>query len=463
MAKSSLERAPAITGKGEKYALEIRAVGLVINAQHQDTVWHKIQAQGDNFSSILSSDPKEYGRSPDERAIFSNVATGAAFRYAAGEAIHHWPVPVIISGPPISKTTPYKTVFEIASGQQNASLGLTEFLWVSDHNTNSSAPSLRELFAFFDKHPDVPSVLILSQDGMQIRWLADTPGMPKDPPGAFIPPVPDSMGGMLVTRSDRVDQFVRPYAVDVPGDIDKRKTQYDVVKLWNFYWKKDEQFQDERDAAVGGGYSGAYTMNTDWWISKLPDLWKEIENKGPGNFTPTEFLPVRWTKWQVKEFDEAPLLGYLHRPIEIKLTDDHGKQLKRTQQVAALQKGWKDAMARLPIDTKLSRVFYDTTLSRDWVIPITQALHDNAEGIDLGDVKEGYDIGRRIGNTGVSSALVQVCLATMASYEDGGASATINLMDNGTASIVMVSPPDDASKMNNKQHRGSDPFKYLSP
>jgi hypothetical protein len=203
-------------------------------------------------------------------------------------------------------------------------------------------------------------------------------------------------------------------------------------------------------------------MKTDWWISKLPELWSQIENKGPGDFKPSPFLPVRWANWQIEEFDEAPLLGYLHRPVEIKLTDDNGKELKRTQQVAALLAGWKKAMATLPTGTKPSRVFYDTTSSRDWVIPITQALHDNAEGIDIGDVKEGYDIGRRIGNTGVSSALVQICLATMAGYEDGGASATINLMDDGTASIVMVSPPVEASKANNRQHRGPDPFMYQS-
>ncbi|CAB3796480.1 hypothetical protein LMG28688_04314 [Paraburkholderia caffeinitolerans] len=456
------EKARVLSGTGPQYALEIRAIGLAVTGRHQDTVWKQIEAKGDNYSSILSDDPKRYGENPDERKIFSKIATGAAFRYVAGEAVDHWPVPVIMLGPPKGKDSPYRAAFEIASARQNAGLGVTEFLWLDDHNTSSAAPALTELFDFFDKHPDVPAALIVSQDGMQYRWGLDTPGMPKDRRGSFIPPVPDSMGGLLVARTDRVDRLVRPYAVPVPGDIDKTKTQYDIIKLWNFYWAEDDKYQDEVDKAAGRIY-GTSTMKTDWWISKLPELWKQIDNKGPGEFRPSPFLPVRWANWQLEEFDEAPLLGYLHRPVDIKLTDDQGKPLKRADQVKALQSGWADAMATLPAGAKPARVFYDTTLNREWTIPLTQALHGNAQGIDIGEVKEGYDIGRRIGNTGVSSALVQLCLATIANYQEGGASATVNLMDNGTASIVMVSPPDEASKAGNAEHRGADPFKYRSP
>ncbi|GAB2899861.1 DUF2875 family protein [Paraburkholderia jirisanensis] len=456
------EKARVLSATGRQYALEIRAVGLAVTGRHQDTVWKQIEAKGDNYSTILSDDPKRYGGTPDERKIFSQIATGAAFRYAAGEAVDHWPVPVIILGPPKGKDSPYRAAFELADAQQNAGLGFTEFLWLDDQNTDSAAPAISELFDFFDKHPDVPAALIVTQDGMQYRWGLNTPGMPKDPPGAFIPPVPDSMGGLLVARTDRVDRFVRPFAVPVPGDIDKTKTQYDVVKLWNFYWQKTDQFQDETVKAAGALH-GITTIKTDWWITKLPELWKQVSNKGPGNFKPSPFLPVRWANWQVEEFDEAPLLGYLHRPVDIKLTGGDGKQLKQTEQAKALQAGWKEAMDTLPTGAKPARVFYDTTLNREWAIPLTQALHGNAEGIDIGGVKEGYDIGRRIGNTGVSSALVQICLATIANYEEGGASATVNLMDNGTASIVMVSPPDEASKANNVTHRGANPFRYRSP
>jgi hypothetical protein len=339
-------------------------------------------------------------------------------------------------------------------------LGVTEFLWLDDHNTTSAAPAITQLFEFFDKHPDVPAALILTQDGMQYRWGV-TPGTPPEPRGPVVPPIPDSMGGLLVARTDRVDQFVRPFAVEVPGDIDKTKTQYDVIKLWNFYWDKDQQFAN--NALQTEGDYGPGTMKADWWTAQLPGLWKQISNKGPGEFKPSPYLPVRWTDWQLEQFDAAPRLGYLHRPVQVKLTDDHGQPLERGKQVARLQEGWKQALGTLPDGTRPERVFYDTTLDRQWVIPLTQALHGNAQGIDIGDVKQGYDIGRRIGNTGVSSALVQLCLATIAGYEDGRASATVNLIDKGEASIVMVSPPDAASKAVNEKNRGPNPFRYGSP
>ncbi|KVP28380.1 hypothetical protein WJ86_04790 [Burkholderia multivorans] len=450
-----------LAATGQKYALEIRGIGLAVAGRRQEGIWEQIEEKKDNYSTILSDDPKRYGENPDERKIFSTLASGSAFKYAASEAVDHWPLPVIILGPPKGPIGKYRSAFEIADARQNAGLGVTLFLRIDDKNTSSAAPALSQLFEFFDQHPDVPAVLVMTQDGMQYRWAAKTPGTPSDPPGAFIPPVPDSMATLLVSRTDRVDQLVRPYAVNVPGDIDKDKTQYDVVKLWNYYWKEDDIFQDEFNNNPNNG-TGVATMTTDWWVSKLPELWKETTNKGPGEFKPSPYLPVRWTNWQIEEFDEAPLLGYLHRPVTVKLTDSEGKPMRRAEQAQALQEGWKQAMATLPDGAKPTRVFYDTSSDRAWAIPLSQALHGNAEGIDLSEVKEGYDIGRRIGNTGVSSALVQVCLATIGSYRAGGASATVNLMDNGTASIVMVSPPNDASKAANLKHRGPDPLKYRS-
>jgi hypothetical protein len=53
------------------------------------------------------------------------------------------------------------------------------------------------------------------------------------------------------------------------------------------------------------------------------------------------YIPVRWTHWQLKQFDAAPLLGYLHRPVNVRLTDDKDRPLKTAHQAAALKAGWK--------------------------------------------------------------------------------------------------------------------------
>ncbi|NBD03179.1 DUF2875 domain-containing protein, partial [Burkholderia thailandensis] len=100
------------------------------------------------------------------------------------------------------------------------------------------------------------------------------------------------------------------------------------------------------------------------------------------------------------------------------------------------------AVDTLPTGETPKRIFYDTTGDRAWVAPINQALAQSGPSApSLDDVKEGYDIGRRIGNTGISSPLVQIGLGLIASYNEGGASATIHRRPNGTATIVMVSPP----------------------
>ena len=114
----------------------------------------------------------------------------------------------------------------------------------------------------------------------------------------------------------------------------------------------------------------------------------------------------------------------------------------------------------MPEATEPKRVFYDTTGNKQWVIPLNQALMQmGASAPHPDEVKEGYDIGARIGNTGTSSPMVQIGLGLIASYHQGGVSATVNRRPNGMASIIMVSPPDETTKATwAKNHAGKSPF-----
>ncbi|MGS0539199.1 type VI lipase adapter Tla3 domain-containing protein [Xanthomonas oryzae pv. oryzicola] len=449
-----------LAGEGERYVLEVRGLGLAVGDYYQ-TVWQAIREDDDAFKSVLPQDPKYYD--PNTRIGDATIAASTSFGDAAKEAVERWPLPVIIIGPPKTIDDDSSMADAIAYKRQAASLGLTLFLWQEDDNTASAQATLEKLFRFFDEHPDVPEVLLVTQDGEGPRYRWKSPGMPdKRPEAPHVPLLPDSMTALLVARSDRVDRLVHPYAVDVDDGINKDDTQYDIIKLWNFFWEKrdvfDEKYEEAFKAKGVEFPDGPGVPKADWWIAQLPELWKQISNKGPGEFKPSPYLPVRWARWQVQQFDESPLLGYLHRPVHVPLTDEQGKPLKRAGQVEALRKGWAQAVSALPEDAKPTRVFYDTSLDREWVIPLTQALHGNAEGIELDDKHQGYDIGRRLGNTGVSSALVQIGLAIQAGYEDDRTSATVNLTPDGYTGIVMVSPPDAASKGINTKHRGKNPF-----
>lgn len=189
--------------------------------------------------------------------------------------------------------------------------------------------------------------------------------------------------------------------------------------------------------------------------------------------TPARFLPTLFDRLS----DEAPHQAVEGSAQRLYSLADYTASLVRdletlvnTRQPAlqanAVQAAWLQALNTLPKGQKPARVFYDSTDNTAGEIALTNALHAlnvDGHGLELGNVEEGYDIGRRLGNTGVSSALVQINLATMASYQQGGASAVVYSGKDGSVTVQMVSPPNEERKARNHKNRGNDPFKYGAP
>ncbi|WP_085679318.1 MULTISPECIES: DUF2875 family protein [unclassified Pseudomonas] len=450
------------------YALEIRGVGLGIYKDGQSEIWQFIKKKNDNFASIYPQNAKDYNPSLTDRKSSRDIKVRIAFKSSAGQAVAYWPIPVFALGPPAPYENGFRAAGLINSGRNAATLGVTQFLWQDDESTTHAQGMIDRLFTFFDDNPKVPQALIASRDGDMTRDLFRKPGTPGLQYGHVVPTIYESATGLLVTRSDRVDRYIRPFVTHDAEDNQNKNS--DLGKLWAFYWDRDRAFIDwyeTAEHAKGVKFSLAPgTMSTAYWQSQLPTLWKTISNRGPGHFEPSPWLPVRWAEHQLKEFDAAPVLGYLHRPIKVSMQDEHGKRLKPTLQAKALQAGWLKALDTLPDGQKPLRVFYDTTDNTEAEIALTNALHGlntDGQGLDVGNVDEGYDIGRRLGNTGVSSALVEINLATIASYLDGGASAVVYAGSDGSLTVQMISPPDEARKAKNQQNRGADPFEYGLP
>ena len=119
----------------------------------------------------------------------------------------------------------------IADARQQASLGVTLFLWQEDSNAGDGAAMIGKLFEFFDAHPDVPAALVFSSDGTTERSGMGAPGHGvRSPAGHIIPAMPDSLSAVLVSRSDRVDKLIRPFAVEQSASINKTTTEYDITK-----------------------------------------------------------------------------------------------------------------------------------------------------------------------------------------------------------------------------------------
>ncbi|WP_080268105.1 type VI lipase adapter Tla3 domain-containing protein [Pseudomonas tremae] len=450
------------------YSLEIRGVGIAVNDWHQSSVWREVVAKNNNLVSIYPSSPKEYDSGLSSRELTRSINTRVAFQHSAGESVAYWPIPTFAIAPP-KQPSDTGAAENIMSGRNAATLGVTLVLWQEAENTTHAQEMLESLFLFFDNNPKVPEALIVSEDGDVTRnslRVAGTPGLQKN--AQVVPTIFESMTGLLVTRSDRVDRYIRHYATSETESNQNKNT--DMGKLWAFYWNRDdaftEQYENEQSAKGVVIPKSPGTMSTAYWQSQLPTLWKTISNRGLGNFEPSPWLPIRWGQHQVKEFDAAPVLGYLHRPIKASMQDENGKRLKPALQAKALQAAWVQALDTLPEGQKPVRVFYDSTNNPEAEIALNNALHDlnkDGHGLELGNVEEGYDIGRRLGNTGVSGALVEINLATIASYKEGGVSAVVYAGTDGSLTVQMVRPPDEARKAKNSQNRGADPFTFGSP
>lgn len=441
---------------GAQYVLEVRGLGSFVGNHGNTEIWMMFDLINNAHQSILSNKPEDYPWDINSKFGDFSIANAVAFRDAAKHALERWPIPVLSWGPPKHPLSDSRAADNISAVRQGASLGIHLLLWEEDADTDDGVSLIQRLFAFFDKNPDAPGVIVLSADGDIAREAQGEPGRQLLKNGYYAPDMPDSVVAMWVTRTDRVDKFIRPFVVKQPEGINKTHTQYDIIKLWNYYWKKNDAPDDDSFGAYykrtyqgprSALFAPPFTMSSAWWHQQLPTLWQQITNTGPGDFKPSPYLPIRWTDWQLKQFDAAPVVGYLHRPIDIKLTDEHGKPLDRLARRTLLQKGWQQALATLPEGERPKRIFYDTTLGNSkWAGQLNQALQQiDPDAPDLLDDDEGYNLGVRIGNMGVSAPGMQLALGIIAGYHFGGPSATVHLRPNGDA-MMMVSPMGKASK-----------------
>lgn len=436
-------------GRHTRFALEVRGVGLALHRLRQGRLWEAIDKRNDAFQSVLSQDPKDYEWSDRGRSQDYDKREADAFESTLNGWVERWPIPVLVAGP-VSLDAPAE---RISSVRQNGGMAIHLFTVLDQRAGEGSDQLLTQLFDFFDRHPQLPAAVLLSGDSQELRATQIRNGH-------FVPSIPDSIVALLVTRSDRVDRDIRPYVVDVPYDINMLDTQYDVIQLWNDYWDATTLYRKQPDSYP--------FMSWQFWHEHQQKLIARIDpngNQGPllafwkrkTGFKPSAWVPVRWTEWQLREYDNAPLLGHLHRPVEVPLDAPAGPQGDRTR-AAAMAEGWKRALATLPEGSAPRRLFYDTAGEGRRLIPLALAMGAEAtpNPLAIDDPANSYDLTRRVADTGVSSPFVQLALALMRSYHQGGPSATVNLREDARASIIMVSPPSEAQKAANP--RQPDPF-----
>lgn len=442
-AAASRDAAAAGALRDPRFTLEIRRFGVTVDKFRQRAILLRLDEAGLK-GALLSDDPKEYPYTASDRSFAGRQRENNVFGYTLRNWTDYWPIPVIVAGPPrdASDQLADRMATHIGDADNGAGIGNPLYIRLDEIHTEHGDDVVDKLFEFFEQHPDLPAAVVLVEDGLQTRSYMRTPGADRTlqhSTGYFVPKQPDSFVALLVTRKDRVDRIIRPYVVDAPEAIDSTKTQYDVIKLWNYFWAQQRAYPKPQ--------SNVSEMPWDYWQSKLAEFWKTTPLKAPAGFKPDPWVPVPWTTWQMKEYDDSPVLAYLHQPVRIDLSDGHGELLKKGERLDKLRDGWQQALNTLSADDQPRRMFYDTGASTNNLALLVQALHDNPQHIDLDDPKDAFDMQRRIGgDTGTSSTWVQIALALMMGYSDGKTSALINLRDPMHATIIMLTPPDGGSR-----------------
>ena len=463
--QKALEEQARLAQQRHQFALEVRGLGIALDRFRQTRILDALAKAPSPYHSIMPQDPDAYPTARTEKSRQFHKRRGDTWRYALRNFVERWPIPVILVAPARSAnpqvTSPL--IEDIAGLNMDAGLGITLYTVLETHNTDRAEEVIERLFNWFDMHPEMPAAVVQVTDSVVFRSYhrpKGTPSLVRD--GKEVPWLFDANVSLLVTRTDRVDAQIRPYAYEAPYQMHKEDgTGYDnvhipTIKLWKHYFNKGE---------------GGHQQGVDAWHERLK-TFIATQNADEGDpcadapswdkskgFKPNVWVPVRWVKWQLEEYDESPLLGYLHRPVTVKFHNDQGKPLSESAKAKAMVEGWQAAMATLPKDTEgteIQRVFYDTGPDTKRVIPLSRALSDTNSELDPLDAKTGYNITQRIGNIGTTSPWASIGLALMKSYHAGGASVVADLRHDDSATLVMVRPPSEAQKKANK--RQPDPF-----
>ena len=236
-----------------------------------------------------------------------------------------------------------------------------------------------------------------------------------------------------------------------------------------------------------------YLLQPNGWISPpRPDirgtgaisfLDREFnaKHRPPLDWKPTPWFPVPWSKLQLEQFDQMATLGYIHRPVFVKTTDEHGKPLARSEaRQKALHEGLQQALRTLPEAERPkapARVIAATNNQTEQLVALEGMLHQYAaQGgpeIDSGKLDQFINIDRRLGNTGAATLFMEMAIGVMGSYRAGGPSLAVNLRDPHEATFIFISPPSEEKRKAQNKSRGDvfrpvksmavDPANYAVP
>ena len=409
-------RAPTTSPRLEN--LDVLSIGMSLDVFRQGQIWQALdeqsakQVEALHVGSILPTDPKKYPVTADDKDIAYEKREIDALELGLRDFMEKWPIPTItvVQGwNPESlnlRFTPEETK-ETLSLMVNDMRGPAGLHWHRIRNIengiicNDTPEGLVEnLFKLFERHPDLPAVLVYANEGFSVSFSLSAKGTPLI--GGSGPRKPgeltDTMVALIVGRPERVE-WLRYYA----------------------------QYAKVNDNKIDPEFRG-------WG-------WR----KPPVEFQPSEFIPQPWTQRAFEQWDAMKVLAKIHRPVTVSLTrPDTGERLKHEALTAQLAAGWKTATASLT--PQPGRLFYDGGLNRRPITELSPALRVAQSTLDLLDSRESYDLTQRLGDTGSASPFVGIALATMASYLNADTSVVMPMRRQDQATIIPITSTTPGKK-----------------
>ena len=447
----------------KRETLEVLGLGLVVEKFRNAAVWEAIKGvENDAHATILPKEPEVIKDLMREQR--GGKRSGDAAEYAMRYFVEKVPIPgfVIFPKPPGKHPRFLEAGAGTLMGHRDP---FTLFITAGQIYADNPDEALGVIFDFFDTHPDVPAVYVYADDGYTTKKFLsdynpdDINGLPGWKPGDPT----EAMTAFVLVRRDRVDKLIRPFAVNEKFGLDYDDKTSFVNRVWHFFFSIKKRHTDSALPTV------------EEWIAEVPKLMAEAETvpvsgllpfweRMPDGFKPSPWIPVPWTQWQLKEFDDLPTLGYLYRPQYANYVAPDGKPLGNQARETAFADAWQGALDSLPEEQAPKRMFFDAggnSGSARGLPPMMNAFGTRYPdaGWDLNSPSM-INLSARLDDTGAASPFVQIALAIIASYRDGGVSATVNLRRETGTSILMVSPPKETPE-GRKLHPGAgqDPFK----
>ena len=464
-----------------EYVLEVISLGVTLDKYRQGKLWDAL-SKGHSKASIREQDPKKYPWAANDKDGQEGGRLSDTLENGAKSLPMYWGMPGFTAGWHV-KTGINRA--GVRGDPETSGMAFHLFVGADGEAGEHTDKVMERVFAFFDQHPDVPYVVVSSNDGLYARNLLrpkGTPPLVKD--GYYIPDMPDSSALLVLARRERVDA-IRPFAFE---DFDESKQRIDMDalnargfgrRLYLAYEdlservpKPEGQFKRTPTVAEWLQEAQAFTQRDDIYPRGISNAFAHLthgEPSIPKDFKPTPWFPIPWNKVQLAAFDKLPTLGFIHRPVFVKTVDEHGQPLsRRDARAAALAAGWKAALDTLPEAERKAapaRVVTATGGNIEQTIALHSVLNAWAEqgGPELDSAKatQWIDTDARLGNTGAATWFVQMAIGVIGSYRDGGPTAAINLRDPSEASFVFITPPPESKRKSQHNAQGGDVLRSI--